>query len=65
MPALGRFENRDNAPLVSTPERALLELLDEVGVPQPLQEAMEIAEGTYSLRAEVLVSTNSGEYSVE
>jgi Transcriptional regulator, AbiEi antitoxin, Type IV TA system/Transcriptional regulator, AbiEi antitoxin N-terminal domain len=50
-----RFENRDNAPLVATPERALLELLDEVGVRQPLQEAKEIAEGTYSLRAEVLM----------
>lgn len=49
-----RFESRDNAPLVSAPERALLELLDEVGVRQPLQEAKEIAEGTYSLRAEVL-----------
>ena len=50
----GRFENRDNAPLVSTPERALLELLDEVGVRQPLQEAREISESTYNLRAEVL-----------
>jgi len=55
MPGVGRFENRDNAPLVSTPERALLELLDEVGVRQPLQEAREIAEGTYNLRAEVLM----------
>jgi hypothetical protein len=55
MPGVGRFENRDNAPLVSMPERALLELLDEVGVRQPLQEAREIAEGTYSLRAEVLM----------
>lgn len=55
MLGVGRFENRDNAPLVSTPERALLELLDEVGVRQPLQEAREIAEGTYSLRAEVLM----------
>ena len=52
---VGRFENRDGAPLVSSPERALLELLDEVGVRQPLQEAREIAEGTYSLRAEVLI----------
>lgn len=51
----GRFENRDGAPLVSTPERALLELLDEVGVRQPLPEAREIAEGTYNLRAEVLM----------
>ena len=55
MVGVGRFENRDNAPLVSSPERALLELLDEVGVRQPLQEAREIAEGTYSLRAEVLM----------
>jgi hypothetical protein len=55
MQSVGRFENRDNAPLVSTPERALLELLDEVGVRQPLQEAREIAESTYSLRAEVLM----------
>ncbi len=55
MPGVGRFENRDGAPLVSTPERALLELLDEVGVRQPLQEAREIAEGAYSLRAEVLM----------
>ncbi len=56
MLGVGRFENRDNAPLVSTPERALLELLDEVGVRQPLQEAREIAEGTYSLRGEVLIN---------
>jgi len=55
MLAVGRYENRDSAPLVSTPERALLEMLDEVGVRQPLQEAREIAEGTYSLRAEVLM----------
>lgn len=55
MHSVGRFENRDSAPLVSAPERALLELLDEVGVRQPLQEATEIAEGTYSLRAEVLM----------
>jgi hypothetical protein len=55
MLAVGRFENRTGAPLVSTPERALLELLDEVGVRQPLQEAREIAESLYNLRAEVLV----------
>lgn len=55
MLGVGRFENRDGAPLVSAPERALLEMLDEVGVRQPLQEAREIAEGAYSLRAEVLV----------
>lgn len=55
MPGVDRFENRDGAPLASTPERALLELLDEVGVRQPLQEAREITEGTYNLRAEVLM----------
>jgi hypothetical protein len=55
MPAVGPFESRDGAPRVSAPERALLEMLDEVGVRQPLQEAREIAEGTYNLRAEVLM----------
>mgnify|MGYP001612900663 CR=1 FL=1 len=54
MLGVGHFENRDGAPEVSTPERALLELLSEVGVRQPLQEAREIAEGTHSLRADVL-----------
>jgi len=32
----------------------LLEVLSEVGVRQPLQEARELAESTYSLRADVL-----------
>lgn len=50
----GPFEKRDAAPRVSTPERALLEMLSEVGVRQPLQEARELAESTYSLRADVL-----------
>ena len=54
MPAVARFEARARAPLVSSPERALLELLDEVGVRQSLEEARQIAEGAYSLRAEVL-----------
>ena len=40
--------------LVSSPERALLEMLSEVGVRQPLQEARELTEGAYSLRADVL-----------
>jgi len=48
------FENRKDAPSVSVPERALLELLSEVGVRQPLQEARELVESTYSLRAAVL-----------
>jgi len=48
------FEKRDGAPQVATPERALLEMLSEVGVRQPLQEARELVESTYSLRADVL-----------
>ena len=51
---VGRFENRQGAPLVSEPERAILELLSEVGVRQQLHEAREIMEGTYNLRADVL-----------
>jgi hypothetical protein len=48
------FEKRSGAPRVSVPERALLELLSEVGVRQPLQEARELTESTYGLRADVL-----------
>jgi len=51
---VGPFENRGGAAQVSAPERALLELLSDVGVRQPLQEAREIVEGAYSLRADVL-----------
>jgi hypothetical protein len=51
---VGPFERRDEAPQVSSPERALLELLSEVGVRQPLQEARELVESAYSLRADVL-----------
>lgn len=50
----GPFEKRSGAPRVSTPERALLEVLSEVGVRQPLQEARELMESAYSLRADVL-----------
>ena len=50
----GPFEKHSGAPRVSTPERALLEVLSEVGVRQPLQEARELAESTYSLRVDVL-----------
>lgn len=48
------FENRPGGPLVSSPERALLELLSEVGVRQSLEEARELVESTYSLRADML-----------
>ena len=48
------FEDHEGGPLVSAPERALLEVLSEVGVRQPLQEARELVESSYSLRANVL-----------
>jgi len=48
------FEKHSGAPQVSSPERALLELLSEVGVRQSLQEAGELVESTYNLRADVL-----------
>ncbi|WP_454764036.1 type IV toxin-antitoxin system AbiEi family antitoxin domain-containing protein [Cupriavidus campinensis] len=51
---VGPFETRSGAPQVSAPERALLELLSDVGVRQPLQEARELVESAYSLRADVL-----------
>ncbi|MCG1054840.1 type IV toxin-antitoxin system AbiEi family antitoxin [Mycetohabitans sp. B5] len=51
---VGPFEKRSGAPQVSAPERALLEMLSDVGVRQPLQEARELVESAYSLRAEVL-----------
>lgn len=51
---VGPFEQRSGAPQVSAPERALLELLSDVGVRQPLQEARELVESSYSLRADVL-----------
>lgn len=50
----GPFEKRSSAPAVSTPERALLEMLSEVGVRQPLQEARELAESAYNMRADVM-----------
>ena len=48
------FENMADAPQTSAPERALLELLSEVGVRQPLQEMRELMESTYTFRADVL-----------
>jgi len=42
--------------LVSEPERALLEMLSEVGVQQGIEEARNIMEGTRSLRTGTLVN---------
>lgn len=50
----GPLENRSGAPRVSAPERAVLELLSDVGIRQPLQEARELVESANSLRADVL-----------
>jgi len=50
----GRFERRDGAPQVSAPERALLEVLSEVGVRQSIAEARELVESAYTLRADIL-----------
>ncbi len=52
---VSEVENNHAAPLVSSPERALLELLSEVGVRQSLSEARELTEGTHTLRSSVLV----------
>lgn len=45
---------KPNGPPVSVPERALLELLVEVGVDQGLEEARNIMEGLRSVRIDVL-----------
>lgn len=42
--------------LVSVPERALLEMLSEVGVHQGIEEARNIMEGARALRPEVLTT---------
>ncbi len=49
------FENRKGAPLISTPERALLEVLSEVGLRQPLQEARELARSSDGLRGDIML----------
>ena len=51
---VSRLGEGRNAPLVSQPERAWLELLSEVGVRESLQAAQEQAESMYTLRVAVL-----------
>lgn len=51
---VSRFQRDSDKPLVSQPERAVLEMLSEVGVRLPLQDARALLEGTVSLRAAVL-----------
>ncbi|MDD5030643.1 MAG: type IV toxin-antitoxin system AbiEi family antitoxin domain-containing protein [Rhodoferax sp.] len=50
------FGDKLPQPLVSDPERALLEMLSEVGNRQSLIEARAIMEGTYGLRDDVLLN---------
>lgn len=45
-----RFRDQDEGPRVSAPERALLEMLSEVGVRQPVEEARQLTESTHTLR---------------
>lgn len=51
---VGPFEDRKSEPNVAEPERAALEVLSEVGVRQSIQEARDLLESTYTLRAHVL-----------
>lgn len=51
---VSRFERHSANPLVSEPERAVLEMLSEVGVRVPVQDARPLVEGAVSLRASVL-----------
>jgi Transcriptional regulator, AbiEi antitoxin, Type IV TA system/Transcriptional regulator, AbiEi antitoxin N-terminal domain len=48
------LERTGGAPLLSVPERALLELLSEVGVRRPQQEARRSIESSHELRSDVL-----------
>ena len=51
---LGPLPETLDGPLVSEPERALLEILGEVGLRQGVEEARNIMEGLESLRLENL-----------
>jgi hypothetical protein len=54
--AVGGFGDAPMAPLISDPERGLLEMLSEVGPRQSLAEARAIMEGAYGMREEVLLT---------
>lgn len=51
---VSRLGEGPDAPMVSEPERAWLELLSDVGVRHAVQDARELAESMYTLRAFVL-----------
>jgi hypothetical protein len=52
--ALSRFRDQPGAPLVSEPERAVLEMLSEVPQRQSLTEARELVQSFVSLRPELM-----------
>jgi hypothetical protein len=51
---VSRFQNKIDAPLVSEPERAALEMLSGVPIDQSLSEAEELLESALGLRADVM-----------
>lgn len=51
---VSQFNNKQNALLVSEPERAALEMLSEVPNDQSLTEAEEILESAFNLRSDVM-----------
>lgn len=56
MLGVSRLHDDPDTARVSEPERALLEMLSEVGVRQPLDEARELTESTHTLRRENLAA---------
>jgi hypothetical protein len=54
--ALAPLPESPDGPMVSAPERALLEMLSEVGVHQPIEEARGIMESVRQLRARQLAT---------
>jgi hypothetical protein len=52
--AVSRFEDSPRAPLVTEPERAILELLSEVPHRQSIEEARQLMQGLVSLRPVLL-----------
>jgi hypothetical protein len=53
---VSQLKNKENAPLVSEPERAALEMLSEVPNNQSLTEAEEILESAFNLRSDVMAT---------
>ena len=51
---VSHFNNDNDAPLVSEPERAILEMLSDIPVDQSITEAEELLESAQSLRPEVM-----------